>query len=217
VVTNGELEVRAWHGPIASNVGEPLSIVKPVRPRSRCVEGVERRFDVPGGPERAIGVSSIVAGDVTADDLLQRGASTVDVAHVVVATEADPDHPWGPALVAMAHPIDLGHRGGVVEIEEMGDLRMGAEAPAAHADAVLVAEDCGDQAVFEPVDGERDDAELGCLADGMGRSVDPQAGNLGQAIDRVPRQFTLVGSDTPSNAARRPPQSSAANHVRPIS
>ena len=117
----------------------------------------------------------------------------------------------------MAHPIDLGHRGGVVEIEEMGDLRMGAEAPAAHADAVLVAEDCGDQAVFEPVDGERDDAELGCLADGMGRSVDPQAGNLGQAIDRVPRQFTLVGSDTPSNAARRPPQSSAANHVRPIS
>ena len=60
----------------------------------------------------------------------------------------------------------------MVEIEEMGDVRMGAEAPAAHADAVLVAEDCGDHAVFESVDGERDDADLGCQADRVGRSVD---------------------------------------------
>ena len=71
---------------------------------------------------------------------------------------------------------------------------MGAEAAAAHADAVLVAEDRGDQAVVEPVDGERDDAEWsrrGRRSDrgraGRGRRPEPSR--------RRRSQFALVGDD----------------------
>ena len=42
----------------------------------------------------------------------------------------------------------------------MGDVGLGAEAAAAHADAVLVAEDGGHEAVVHTVDGEGDDAHL---------------------------------------------------------
>ena len=51
-----------------------------------------------------------------------------------------------------------GGRAGV-EAEQVGNVRVGAEAAAAHRDAVLVAEDRGDEAVVDAVDRERDDPD----------------------------------------------------------
>ena len=72
---------------------------------------------------------------------------------------------------------------------------MGAEAPAAHSDAVLVAEDGGDQPVVDPGDRERDDADLVGRPVGVGRTVDREPGHAGQALDRVPGELALVGGD----------------------
>ncbi len=72
---------------------------------------------------------------------------------------------------------------------------MGAEAAAAHAHAVLVAEDRGDQGVVDPLDGERDDPEPRRRAGDAGRTVDPEARHVGQAFDRVSSQLALVGRD----------------------
>ena len=68
--------------------------------------------------------------------------------------------PGRAALVAPLRPLDPRRRVGRGRVEEVGDVRVGAEAAAAHADAVLVAEDRGDEPVVDPGDRERDDADL---------------------------------------------------------
>ena len=81
-------------------------------------------------------------------------------ADVDVATEADAHHARRVAVSPSADPLGPAADLGVVEPEQVGEVGVGAEAPAAHADAVLVAEDGGDEAVVDAVDGERDDADL---------------------------------------------------------
>ena len=56
---------------------------------------------------------------------------------------------------------------------------MGAEAPAAHADGVLVAEDGGDEAVVDAVERERDDPDP--VDVDVGRTVEAQPGHRGEA------------------------------------
>ncbi len=72
---------------------------------------------------------------------------------------------------------------------------MGAEAPAAHADGVLVAEDGGDEAVLDALDGERDDTHLRRRDVGADRSVDAQPWHAGQPRHGRPGELGLVGRD----------------------
>ena len=78
---------------------------------------------------------------------------------VVVATEADAHESGSVAHVATT---GVGHQTGdfaAIEPEELGDVRVGAEATGADADAVLVAEYGGDEPWIPAIDAERDHPE----------------------------------------------------------
>jgi hypothetical protein len=97
--------------------------------------------------------------DVVGEDPLQTFDGAVDVVVVVVAPETDAHEAGRGAQVAAAGVLDPAFDLVTVETEEVVDVGLGAEAPAADADAVLVTEDGGDQAGVPPVDGEGDHAE----------------------------------------------------------
>ena len=107
-------------------------------------------------------------------------------ARVVVATEADADQAGHPALVAVRGRSTHARWAALIQAKQVGDVRVGAEAAAAHADAVLVAEDGGDQTMVEAVDGERDDADRVDRRRDR-RAVQAQAGDPVQPVRRRSR------------------------------
>ena len=92
-------------------------------------------------------------------NLLESFDDTVDVATVAVATEADAHESGCGAHFAAT---GVGHQTGdfaAVEPEQLGDVRVGAEATRPDADAVLVAKYGGDESWIPAIDTERDHPE----------------------------------------------------------
>src|SRR6185436_3870594 len=115
--------------------------------------------DVVDRVERTVAFGAISGRDVAGRQLKQRGDGDIDVALVVVATQADPHHARYTSLVAEAGAIQPRRLLHAVHTQQMGDVGMRTEASTANADAVLVPEDGGDQTVIDPGDREREDPD----------------------------------------------------------
>ena len=85
---------------------------------------------------------------------------TVDIVSVVVATETDPHESGRRPEILAASSVYPAVDVVAAEAEEVVDVRLGAETPTAHADAVFVTEHGGDQPRIPAIHGERDHAEL---------------------------------------------------------
>ena len=86
-------------------------------------------------------------------------------------------------------------RFGLVQLQQMDNVGMGAEAAAAHADAAFITEDGGHEEVGHAFDVERDDADLLGRPRRVGLAIEADARQAAQSLQCVSHQLRLVGGD----------------------
>ncbi len=140
-------------------------------------------------------VAAVVGGDVSSDDAAEGADHPVDVGEAVGQSQTDAHHARRAPLVPATSPVDPAGRCGPVDAKQARDVRLGAEAAAADADAVLVPEHRCDEAVVEAFHREGDHANLGRDGIDAGGAVDVHTRHLRQLSQSVSEQPALVGDD----------------------
>src|SRR5204863_5409905 len=81
----------------------------------------------------------------------------------------------------------------LAHVEEVEDIRVGAEASVTHSDTPLVAEGRGHQAVMQTFDDKARQGKASAGLAGLDAAEHGDAGNFTQAFDQAPTKLHLVG------------------------